>query len=71
MTFRVAVIGAGITGLTAARRLANSAKRDQLPLDITVYEEDRRIGGKVMTYREGVSPSRRGPTRCLRGNLQA
>lgn len=65
MTFHVAVIGAGITGLTAARRLAKRAKRDQIPLDITVYEADGRIGGKVMTYRDGGLTLEAGPDSML------
>ena len=40
---RVAVIGAGIAGLTAARRLADAG------LDVIVYEARERIGGRIDT----------------------
>jgi len=40
---RVAVIGAGIAGLTAARRLADAG------LDVIVYEARDRIGGRIDT----------------------
>ncbi|GEO27147.1 protoporphyrinogen oxidase [Alicyclobacillus acidoterrestris] len=52
MTHRVAVIGAGITGLTAARRLCQDARLQEQNVEITVYEASDRIGGKVITYRD-------------------
>ncbi|WP_224447458.1 NAD(P)/FAD-dependent oxidoreductase [Haloprofundus salilacus] len=42
----VAVVGAGLAGLIAARRLADSG------FDVTVYEEREEVGGRVRTERE-------------------
>lgn len=44
---RIAVVGAGLAGLVAARRLNNSA-------DVTVFEKSRGIGGRMATrYADG------------------
>jgi hypothetical protein len=42
---RVAVVGAGLAGLTCARELA------QAGLDVTVYEKSRGVGGRLSTRR--------------------
>lgn len=47
--FRVAVVGAGVTGLTAAYRLAATAREARLPLEVTVFEWASRVGGKVLS----------------------
>ena len=44
---RVAVVGGGITGLAAARRLSRLAPR----ADVTLFERDTRLGGKIVTER--------------------
>ena len=50
---RVVVVGAGITGLTAAFTLAT-----QRPdLDIVVLEAGERVGGKILTTTSPVVPS--------------
>lgn len=46
---RVAVIGGGITGLSAAYYLQQKAQAAGLPVAVTVIERDRRLGGKVQT----------------------
>lgn len=46
---RVVVLGAGISGLTAAYRLA----RGEDAPHVTVVERDLRVGGKIRTHREG------------------
>lgn len=43
----VAVVGAGLAGLTAAYRL------DERGFDVTVFEERDRVGGRVWTVRKG------------------
>lgn len=47
MSCRIAVVGAGIAGLTAARRLAEAGH------DCTVYEKARGTGGRSSTRRSG------------------
>ena len=46
---KVVVIGAGITGLVAARELAKACERERRPLEVVVLEASPRIGGKVRT----------------------
>ncbi len=43
---RIAIIGAGVAGLSAAQRL-----KDLGYSDITIYEKEDRVGGKVLSYR--------------------
>ncbi len=54
---RVVVIGAGITGLTAARELT----RARPPVEVTVLEASPRIGGKVRTETAGGAVTETGP----------
>jgi oxygen-dependent protoporphyrinogen oxidase len=49
---KVAVVGAGITGLTAAFRLREGARRAGRPLELTVLEAAERPGGHARTLRE-------------------
>ena len=46
---RVVVIGAGITGLTAAHALYRLAEKTNRPVDVTVLESSPRIGGKIQS----------------------
>jgi protoporphyrinogen/coproporphyrinogen III oxidase len=46
---KVVVIGAGITGLVAARELAKACERTRVPVEVVVLEASPRIGGKVRT----------------------
>ena len=48
---RVVIVGAGIAGLTCARRLATLARQQSLPLDITLLEASHRVGGVITTER--------------------
>ena len=48
---RIAIIGAGAAGLTAAHELMQLGYQN-----ITVYERNSRIGGKVFSYRSGPVP---------------
>lgn len=51
---KVVVIGGGITGLTAAYYLQQTAKEQALSLDVRLLEGSRRLGGKFQTvYRDG------------------
>ncbi len=48
---RIAIVGGGITGLTAAYRLQALARERGQPTEITVIEADERLGGKIVTER--------------------
>jgi oxygen-dependent protoporphyrinogen oxidase len=48
---RVAVVGAGISGLSAAYRLRELAAAREYPLEVTVLERDTRVGGPLETIR--------------------
>jgi protoporphyrinogen/coproporphyrinogen III oxidase len=48
---RIAVIGGGITGLAAACRLRHLAAAREYPLEVTVFEAGRRLGGALETVR--------------------
>jgi protoporphyrinogen/coproporphyrinogen III oxidase len=50
MSSRVAVVGAGVTGLSAAYRLIRSVGRDA---EVVVFESDQQPGGKVRTVEVG------------------
>ncbi|EHJ07778.1 protoporphyrinogen oxidase [Staphylococcus simiae] len=48
MTKKVAIIGAGITGLASAYYL----KQQDPSIDVTIYESSNRPGGKIQSYRQ-------------------
>ena len=50
MTHRVAVIGAGLAGLSCARVLRRSGAY------VEIFEQERVIGGRIATARIGVLP---------------
>lgn len=50
---KVAVIGGGIAGLSAANRLCELAFERKLPLAIELYEGGERLGGALETVRRG------------------
>jgi oxygen-dependent protoporphyrinogen oxidase len=49
---RVAILGAGIAGLTLAHRLRREAARGGRPLELEVFEAGRRAGGRIRTTEE-------------------
>lgn len=52
---RVAVIGGGVTGLSAAYQLGSLAAVRNLPLTVTLFEASDRLGGKILTHsRDGL-----------------
>ncbi|MEO1062864.1 MAG: protoporphyrinogen oxidase [Actinomycetota bacterium] len=59
MSARVLVVGAGITGLTAARRLAHAGA------EVEVLESDARLGGKISTSTMRGHPVEDGPDMFL------
>lgn len=64
---RVAVIGAGIAGLTAAHALRQAAQRDRRSLDLFVLEADERAGGNVATLHDDGFQVETGPNGFLSG----
>ena len=48
---RVVVIGGGLSGLTAARRLVERAATARRPVEVTVLEAKPRVGGVIWTRR--------------------
>lgn len=49
---RVAVVGGGITGLSAAYRLQQRAREAGAPLQVDLFEKSAGLGGKVRSVRE-------------------
>lgn len=62
---KVAVIGGGVTGLTAAYYLQRSAQRNSLPIDVVLIESSLRLGGKIQTLRKDGFIVERGPESFL------
>lgn len=58
---RVVVVGAGITGLVAARALLRGGEERRAPVEVKVLEASPRIGGKVRTETVGGSLVEAGP----------
>ncbi len=58
---KVVVIGAGITGLTAARELVRVCEKLRKPVEVVVLEAAARIGGKVRTEMVGDAVVETGP----------
>ncbi len=52
-TRRVAVVGGGISGLTAAYLLHRESLRRELPLDVTLLEKSDRLGGVIRSEHAG------------------
>jgi oxygen-dependent protoporphyrinogen oxidase len=49
--FDVAIVGAGIAGLSAAESILARARAREVPLRLTIYEAGRRAGGVIHTER--------------------
>lgn len=62
---KVAVIGGGITGLTAAFYLQRCAQQNNLPVDVVLIESSLRLGGKIQTLRKDGFIIERGPESFL------
>jgi oxygen-dependent protoporphyrinogen oxidase len=48
-TWRVAVIGGGLSGLAAAHRLIELSAQENRPLDLVLFESGARLGGVIAT----------------------
>jgi len=62
---QVAIVGGGVSGLSAAHELLESGRRDGLPLDVTIFEESPRLGGLVQTERHDGMLLERGPDQLV------
>jgi oxygen-dependent protoporphyrinogen oxidase len=49
---RIAILGGGISGLSAAFRLLELSARHEMPLEVTLLERGQRLGGALHTIRE-------------------
>src|SRR5215468_3278826 len=58
---RVVVIGGGITGLTAAYRLTQTAQAREGPLDVILLEASGRLGGVIATHAQDGLVMEHGP----------
>lgn len=50
---RVAVVGGGLSGLAAAHRLIELSRLNQVPIEVTLFEANSRLGGIVGTRQIG------------------
>ena len=50
---RIAIVGGGIAGLAAAYELARQRREQALPFSVDLYESRDRLGGVILTEREG------------------
>jgi oxygen-dependent protoporphyrinogen oxidase len=46
---RLAVVGAGVSGLSAARELVRASREEDMPARVTVFEVEDRVGGRVLS----------------------
>lgn len=61
----IAVVGGGITGLTAAYYLKKEIERANLPYEVTLIEASERLGGKINTVHRDGFVLERGPDSFL------
>jgi oxygen-dependent protoporphyrinogen oxidase len=61
----IAVIGAGITGLSAAYYLQQAIRERKLPYDVKLLEASGRLGGKITTEKQNGYIIERGPDSFL------
>ena len=50
---KIAVIGAGISGLAAAYEIRQQVTKGGFPVDLQIFEQAEDAGGKIVTHREG------------------
>ncbi|TFG76470.1 MAG: FAD-dependent oxidoreductase, partial [Thermodesulfobacteriales bacterium] len=52
MTKKIAVIGGGITGLSAAHRLTELQNEKNLDIEVILIEKSNKLGGAVTTIKK-------------------
>ncbi len=63
---RVVVIGGGIAGLSAAYSLRENARANNIPLNISLFEAQNRLGGKIVTEHQDGFTIEGGPDSVIR-----
>lgn len=63
--YKIAIIGGGITGLSAAYYLQKIANENNLPIDVKLIEATHRLGGKMQTVVRDGYTIERGPDSFL------
>ena len=53
MTKKVVIVGGGISGLSAAHRIAELQKRDNLDVEVLLLEKTSKLGGPINTVKKG------------------
>ena len=64
----IAIIGGGITGLTAAYYLQKAIREKHLPYQVTLIEASHRLGGQLQTYHKDGYVIERGPDCFIENN---
>ncbi|RYL95651.1 protoporphyrinogen oxidase [Sporolactobacillus sp. THM7-4] len=67
----IAVVGGGITGLSAAFYIRKTARERGLPVDLQLFEASGRLGGNIDTVRENGFVIERGPDSFLKRKPEA
>lgn len=62
---KIAIVGAGITGLASAYYVHKFFQESQIPVEITLLEKDSRLGGKINTLHRDGFVIERGPDSFL------
>ncbi|MBW7475251.1 protoporphyrinogen oxidase [Paenibacillus oenotherae] len=68
-TRRIVVIGGGITGLSAAYYTMKRCEELQIPVDITLIEKERELGGRINTLHRSGYMIEKGPDSFLARKL--
>jgi len=61
----IAIIGGGVTGLTALFYLDQYRKKSGIPINITLFESEKQLGGKMRTFKQDGFIIERGPDSFL------
>lgn len=64
-TKKIAIVGGGITGLSAAYYLQKEIKENNLPYEVKLVEAGDRLGGKIQTVKQSGFTIERGPDSFL------
>jgi len=70
-TYRITIVGGGITGLTAAFYLQKEIEAKGLPIQFLLLEEKDRLGGKIQTWRHEGFVIEQGPDSFLERKTSA